>query len=214
MTSVAVLLVTSAMGVHWGWQPVAGGGYEYIIRIEPHLIDSLKEGHPIYSDLPPELRDVRAYRIIVDDQPVPHEDQTPPVAAKSSRPELPPDAPAQAAQAPALFSPPQIEPPPAAATTGNPTSDPMVKQASGATATLSQYPEKTEAPSKSDNETKLAALKNAEESSKPWGVLTAVALGLFASIGLNVFLGWVNRDLRTRYRGLLSEMRPKQTAPA
>jgi hypothetical protein len=45
-------------------------------------------------------------------------------------------------------------------------------------------------------------------------VLTAVALGLFASIGLNVFLGWINRDLRNRYRGLLDQLRPQKTSAA
>ena len=35
-----------------------------------------------------------------------------------------------------------------------------------------------------------------------------------ASIGLNVFLGWTNRDLRTRYCALVDKLRTPQHGPA
>ena len=47
---------------------------------------------------------------------------------------------------------------------------------------------------------------NVEEPSRPWLPLTAALLALFASLGGNVYLAWLNYDSRTRYRRLLSRM--------
>ena len=38
-----------------------------------------------------------------------------------------------------------------------------------------------------------------------WGVLVAVLLALFASLGVNAFLGWIAVEQRGRYRSLLSK---------
>jgi hypothetical protein len=40
--------------------------------------------------------------------------------------------------------------------------------------------------------------------SRSWGTLVAVLLALFASVGLNAFLGWVTVEQRGRYRSLLA----------
>jgi hypothetical protein len=66
-----VLLAASVLGLDYGWQPLTGGGFEYIIQIEPELLDSLQAGETLRSDLPPYLRDVRSYRIQVGRGPVP-----------------------------------------------------------------------------------------------------------------------------------------------
>ena len=42
-----------------------------------------------------------------------------------------------------------------------------------------------------------------EGSGKPWLPLSLALLGLFASLGANVFLVWVASDFRGRYRALL-----------
>ena len=78
MCMMPVLIVASVLGVKWGWEPVAGGGVEYIIRIEPHAIEALRSGRDIFSDLPPQIQRVRSYRITVSDKPVPHEGELPP----------------------------------------------------------------------------------------------------------------------------------------
>src|SRR5487761_1554116 len=81
MTGMFVCLSAAVMGVDYGWQPVAGGGIEYIIQIEPELLDSLKSGHDIFSDLPTSVRNVRSYRITVGAGRLPHHGEPPPSSA-------------------------------------------------------------------------------------------------------------------------------------
>lgn len=69
----APLLVVLALGVDVGWRPLPEGGLEYIIQIEPELLDSLQRGQPIASDVPLVLRDIRRYRIQVGNGPLPQE---------------------------------------------------------------------------------------------------------------------------------------------
>lgn len=42
---------------------------------------------------------------------------------------------------------------------------------------------------------------------RPWGTLLAAMLGLFASVGGNLYLGWTNWSTRLRYRQLLERVR-------
>ena len=51
-----------------------------------------------------------------------------------------------------------------------------------------------------------------ETPARSWGVLTAVMLALFASLGLNAFLGWVTVEQRGRYRSLLARNNPADAA--
>jgi len=58
------------LGVKFGSQPLPGGGIEYIIQVDPLSLDTLRSGADIYSDIPPELRDVRSFRItMASDRP-------------------------------------------------------------------------------------------------------------------------------------------------
>ena len=66
-----LLLAATAVGLDYGWQPLETGGFEYIIQIEPELLDALHAGEALRSDLPPDMRDVRSYRIQVGRGPVP-----------------------------------------------------------------------------------------------------------------------------------------------
>jgi hypothetical protein len=70
---------TAAWGVEYGWQPVAGGGIEYIIQIEPEMLDALKEGEDIFSDLPPATANIRGYRITVGTGKLPHQGEPLPI---------------------------------------------------------------------------------------------------------------------------------------
>lgn len=69
---VAALMV----GIDVGWQPLPDGGLEYIIQIEPQTVDSLIAGEEFFSDLPPEVRDVRSYRIKVGTEKLPRKLET------------------------------------------------------------------------------------------------------------------------------------------
>lgn len=115
---MAILLAASALGIDYGWQPRDGGGFEYIIQIEPELLDSLRAGEELRSDLPPFMRDVRSYRIICGRNPVPKlgnpEAAAPPVERRPNEP-----TPAAAREEPA-------ETPPR----GNPWSPPKSEEAS------------------------------------------------------------------------------------
>src|SRR5690606_40154678 len=71
MNGILLLVAAAATGVDVGWQPLAGGGYEYIIQIEPQALAAMEQGRDIVSDLPPQLRDIRRYRITIGTGPVP-----------------------------------------------------------------------------------------------------------------------------------------------
>lgn len=45
----------------------------------------------------------------------------------------------------------------------------------------------------------------AEQSAKPWLALTLTIIGLFASLGTNVYLGWISWGLRRHRRAELAE---------
>ena len=63
--SCLVLWAVSIVGIDVGWQPLDDGGLEYIIQIEPEMLDSLRDGLEIVSEVPPSLGPVRTYRIRV-----------------------------------------------------------------------------------------------------------------------------------------------------
>ncbi len=71
MNGIAVLVTLTALGVDYGWQPAADGQLEYIIQIEPGMLESLKNGAEISSVILPEARNVRRFRIKVGTGPVP-----------------------------------------------------------------------------------------------------------------------------------------------
>ena len=47
---------------------------------------------------------------------------------------------------------------------------------------------------------------DSESGAKPWGVLVAVLLGLFASLGANVYLAWIHQGVRAKYQALAMRM--------
>jgi hypothetical protein len=77
MDAALVLLYLVAAGVNYGWQPTenADGGYEYIIQVEPELLDMLASGEsvPIESNVPPEVAPIRKVRVVVGRGVLPRE---------------------------------------------------------------------------------------------------------------------------------------------
>jgi cytoskeletal protein RodZ len=47
-----------------GWEPLAGGGFEFIIQLDDETIAAMKQGEPIRAAIPANLRGVRQYRIV------------------------------------------------------------------------------------------------------------------------------------------------------
>jgi len=71
MNGITVLVSLAVVGVDYGWQPLTDGQLEYIVQIEPGLLDALKSGEEIVSEILPEARGVRRFRIRVGTGKVP-----------------------------------------------------------------------------------------------------------------------------------------------
>jgi len=71
MHAGCLLIALATVGVETGWQPLDRGGLEYIIQLEPSLLDALRSGESITSEIPLAVRGVRRYRIVVGRDPVP-----------------------------------------------------------------------------------------------------------------------------------------------
>src|SRR5436190_146554 len=63
---------TTAQAVQFGWQELNGGGIQYIVQVEPELLDSFHE-QGFTSDLPASMRDVRSIRIVVGKEILPNQ---------------------------------------------------------------------------------------------------------------------------------------------
>jgi hypothetical protein len=182
---------TVIVGINVGWQPLPEGGMEYIIQLDPQTLEALKAGESIQSDIPPSAGDVRSYKIVLGSNKLP---RTSPPAASIESPSAKSsertqgqtsNLPETANQGQTSAFPHQLLPDPAG--------KPM-------TARSAAYVESTGGSTKSETaQPKPSETKN-EEPAKPWMPLTLVSLGLFASLGGNVYLTWIFADLRRRYR--------------
>ena len=66
-----VCIAALLLGVDAGWQPLPDGSVQYLIQIEPHLLDALASGEAIQSEIPPEVQNVRGYKITVGTDKLP-----------------------------------------------------------------------------------------------------------------------------------------------
>ncbi len=73
MNAFALLVVTATLGVDYGWHRGNDGEWEYIIQIEPALVDTLSKGQALVSQMPPELRGVRRFRMQIGQGEVPRD---------------------------------------------------------------------------------------------------------------------------------------------
>ena len=69
--SLLLALAVAAVGSDFGWQPLPGGGLEYIIQIEPHLVDRLREGTDFVSYVPANVKNIRKCRFRVGSEKLP-----------------------------------------------------------------------------------------------------------------------------------------------
>lgn len=258
MTGIFVVCASvAAVGVDYGWQPVAGGGIEYIIQIEPQMLDSLRAGQDIFSDLPRTASNIRSYRITSGTGPIPHGGEPLPaheVNRPGSRSQVGPslrgkslhDGERARAERPAsgvddhqareshaaaldedLLPGPVLEPPHT-----EPSDKEATEEAAGTKPNRHGSPRRlADPPSKPLS--RAATAKSGESSKKaagksPTGAATAAGqstasdkktdkqgsgasltlLGLFASLGCNVFLLWIATGQRSRYRALARRIIP------
>ncbi len=69
------VVVAAACGVNYGYQPADDGTMEYIIQIEPALLNELRNGQPITSVLPAEVQPIGRFRIVVGTEELPRQRQ-------------------------------------------------------------------------------------------------------------------------------------------
>ncbi len=87
MLVYVTMLLSAGLLTDYGWQMNSQGELEYIVQIEPELLDSLRRGEEIVSEIPADLRNVRRVRIRVGTGPVPRgEDDSQPAAAGGAFP--------------------------------------------------------------------------------------------------------------------------------
>ena len=190
------------LGIDVGWKPLPEGGTEYLIQIEPNLLETLKSGEPILSDVPPYVKDVRSYRITVGTGELPRE--LPPESGVGGQgPEVSGPSPSHPliASPPHPFTPSPFAPP-------NPLEpDPGGKPITAQQAVRLQPADATPKPdSKLEPEATAEKQSQEEAQARPWKPLILTLLGLFASLGTNGFLLWIAADFRNRYRALLRRM--------
>lgn len=191
-----ICLAATLLGVDVGWQPWPGGGVEYLIQIPPHAVKTLESGKPLASEIPPNVP-IRAVRITIGTLSLP---QNLPSASDVGTRASATFGTGKAASDPFLPPPstPVIEPAPRALAP-DPASKPLgERQAAYLQPTVPKAkPEPKPAP-----EPPPAAAPSTE-ASRPWMPLTLSLLALFASLGGNVYLGWITWDTRGRYREFL-----------
>jgi hypothetical protein len=77
MDAAAIWLALLVAGVNFGWQPAKDGsnGLEYIVQVEPELLDALARGEavPIESNVPPDVGRIRKVSIVVGRDEVPRQ---------------------------------------------------------------------------------------------------------------------------------------------
>jgi hypothetical protein len=178
MHTFLLCVATALVGVEVGWQRLPEGGMQYIIQIEPQTLDALRAGEAIESDIPPAAGEIRSYRLIVGKKPLPRE--TPPAA-----PKLP---------APKAAEPPPLSPAPHALTP-----DPGSRMLPEHMAAYDEPPHSAAAASPPPKAAAAASV-SPDRPAAPWLPLTFTLFGLFASLGANVFLGWIAWDARERLR--------------
>ena len=225
MCGQIVFLTAVLGGINAGWEPLPEGGVQYLIQIDPGLLESRGPGESLESYIPPRVQDVRAVRILVGTGPLPRELPAKPAAEPEdeswspTQPKPRPDPPAPASDPPLsspatdpfAANPISSTPPPPSTFFPSPNGRPIGTQPAGHEEPLeaaTTEPESTAAEKSRLEEEPRKARQPADETDpgKPWWPLTLAFFGLFASLGVNGFLLWIVADFRSRYRALLRRM--------
>lgn len=76
MNSALLLISLSVIGVDYGWERTPDGEQEYIIQLEPEILEKLRQGEVVTSEVLPEVKGVRRFRIQVGTGVLPKGDMT------------------------------------------------------------------------------------------------------------------------------------------
>lgn len=240
MNSLALLLAAAAVGVDYGWQPTGDGSLEYIIQIEPVLLQTLIDGEDIVSEIHPDVKGVRRFRIRVGTEQLPRkgasdEPKNPPAVNKPSveppggsfldspvkpppldkkpggtNPSLPnfdiPPLDGETTLPPASndnahFRDDRTLPPIPNPITVDPNSEPIASQVNYNKERSPKAEEVASKPKRTPGKPKTPTA-----ASKPWLPLVLTVLLLFASVGLNAYLGWIAWGFYQRMQSMASDL--------
>jgi hypothetical protein len=181
-----VLLLTAALGPDVGWQPLPDGGFEYVIQFDGQMLDVLRSGQDFTSDIPPDLRGVRRYRITVGSGEVPRTG-TPPPPLNPAGVTSPLPLPESESESPKERSPER---------------------------TASWFEEDSPATKSKETQAEIAEGAGAPTApDRPW-LQALLVIGLLASTSATGYLGWTTWVYRERYGKLLRQLADSQTRPA
>ncbi len=184
--SIAAFIAASitSLWIDYAAVPLDSGGYEYIIRVPPELIDTLRtEG--IDSYVPPGTRDIRRIRIVVGAEPLP----------KAGG-----DAPRLSGEGQVTAARPNLDKSASSAASGE--DSPRNRDAREQ---IVRYPS-NEKTADGGRESTSALVPDASG-----GVLLGLEPLVLAELGLGImaalilFLAWAHWGLRARYRSILRE---------
>ncbi len=195
MIAPILSLALVAFGINAGWEASSEGGTEYIIQLDAQSLEALKNGSPLQSDVPRKAGEVRSFRLVVNNAPLPQEDLSVKKAKDDTQKESASSETTDEKKAGSLLTPPTLDQTKPSNAKPLP-ADPAVYQQTDSSAKTPT--EATQEKSKPSSE--LANEKPGAETAKPWLPLTLVTFGFFLSLGGNVYLGWLFAELRKRYR--------------
>lgn len=231
MGAMVLFVAAVGLGIDTGWQPLPEGGLEYIIQIEPPMLESLKAGEEVASDIPPDLRGIRSYRIKVGTGELPRKAAPEPAADRGQSPLEPPPTQSTPGQGPVPFLPPRASVSDASASSQppkfadnqfssvsenvpqtlkpDPYSKPLSEQQAGFIDQIDQHgtvptPHAKQAGVESPSDRKPG---------KPWLPFTLALAGLFGSVGGMLYFGCIAWDYRRRYRTLLQRLLDAEGIP-
>lgn len=187
MIGTLALMAATALGVDPGWEKLEGGGWRYHIQVDPENLKALMNGEAIESDVPPQLWDIRSYRITLGGAPAPR-DPLPDLSTRPAGQSVPGPLPAARHEGPALGWPAPGRPD---SGEGPSTEGPR------------PYEEQTLARPSLEGP---GAPGPAGEAPKPWLPLVIASAAAFACFGGMLYTGWIAWDYRRRYRQLFEEM--------
>jgi len=217
----AMVLMAAAMAVDAGWQPLADGGMEYIIQIEPHALESFQAGREIVCEVPPNLGEIRSYRLRVGTAPLPRVE--PPAPAESESP-LPSELPAErpidpflSADSPSGAAAEPLSPRPLTndgdLPEGGPSAAPRpLPSFADSAAGGEQLAVYDEVESLGQSTPGARAADPAEP--KPWMPFTLALAAFFGAFGGMLYTGWIAWDYRRRYQTLLERTLDTRALPA
>ena len=200
----------SLIGIEAGWQPLPGGGVEYVIQVDPREADLLLRERGFSSDVPSHLKDIRVCRIVIGTSSLRQVDPPQPSVSGARPAETFPfgsGTQGKSGRKPWLLGKPAEPPPDAAARSKRESQRAAGDEGKG----LSLFDKKSEDDKRGKGGKTTASEDEPEQSGGSWWPLTLM-LALLGSFGGNLYLGWVTWETRNRYRTLLhrrSEAEPE-----